>query len=152
MVEMKWQNPPSRSTLGALYDEMIAELTTNPGEWALIKEDWKTSAPPAAFQKAGCETTTRANKDTSPKTWSLYARYPLARQRAADPVPADVDKAKVRQAVRTGTALTPPPPAAPRRQPPAPAPAAPACGPANDFGMAKFRADRLARGVPPEGQ
>jgi len=143
MVEMKWKNPPSRSSRGTQYDEIIEELKKHPGRWALISEDWKTSGPPSRFKKAGCEATCRANKES--KTWSLYARY-APKGHVAAPAPA-VGKAAVAKAVPTGTALTPPP-AAPKRPAPAPAPA-PAV---NDFGLGAFRAARAARGVPPEGK
>lgn len=142
MVEIKWQNPPSRSRLGTQYEEIIDELKKNPGRWALITETWKTSGPPAAFKNADCQATCRANKDT--KTWSLYARYPAGLAPAAAKAP-DAGKAAVAKAVATGTALTPPPPA-PKRA----AAATAEVRPANDFGMSKFLADRHARGIPPE--
>ena len=149
MVEIKWQNPPSRSSLGTMYDEIVEELKKNPGRWALVSEDWKTSAPPAALRKAGCESTCRANKDAKVKSWRLYARFPDGGATGPQPRPADNGKAAVANAVATGTALTPPP-VAPRR--PAPATPVEAVQPANDFGMGAFRAARAARGVPPEGK
>lgn len=148
MAVLKWQDPPSKQTgTSGNYDADIEELKRNPGRWALIKEDWKTSSPPGAFRQNRCEVTTRRNKDG--KTWKVYARFPLARQRAAEapPIPVNAEQAKVREAIKSGTALTPPP-AAPKRQ----APPAAAVAPANDFGMDAWKAARAARGVPPEGK
>lgn len=140
MVEIKWQDPPSRGGgTGVNYDPIIETLKQNPGRWALISDEWKTTAPPSAFKQRGCEATARRNKGS--KTWSVYARYPGPKAAAAAP---DQDKARVREAVKSGTALVPPPAAAPRR--PAPAPAA-AVRPANDMGLSKFLADRRARGA-----
>lgn len=145
MVELKWQDPPSRrGDYGQDYGAVIEALKQRPGQWALISDSWKTSAQPAAFRQNGCEATTRKNKGS--KTWSVYARFPLAKTGAAAQPAATAsqsdEKAKVRQAVQSGTALTPPP-AAPRR---AAQPAA-SVRPANDMGLSKFLADRRARGA-----
>lgn len=140
MVEIKWQNPPSRSSRGTQYDEIIEELKKNPGRWALVSEDWKTSGPPSPFKKAGCEATCRANK--SSKTWSLYARY-APKGHVATPAPAAAKDA-VAKAVATGTALTPPP--APRGHP----------SPALEDNVVEhqggYLAARRARGVPAGGR
>lgn len=136
MVELTWQDPPRRSGgKGSDYDLVIESLKANPGRWAQVSADWKTSAAPAAFRQNGCEVTTRRNKATDgEKTWSVYARCPVK------VTPVSEDKLKVDKAIATGTALTPPALAPPRRQGSTP--------PANDFGLSKFVADRRARGVP----
>lgn len=134
MVEIVWQDPPSRSGgRSADYDLVIESLKAHPGRWALITADWKTSVAPTAFRQQGCETTTRRNKDEkgTAKSWSVYARCPIK----APPVSAA--KVQVEKAIATGTALKPPPPVIPRKQ------ASP-----NDFGLSKFVEDRRARGVP----
>lgn len=137
-VQLEWQDPPQRTGgTGAQYDQVIATLKQHPGRWARVLKDWRTSSGPAAFRQQGCEMTTRRNADR--KNWSVYARWPMPKTQ-----PAPKEKAAVQRAVATGTALTPPPPVMPKKA------AAPA--PANDFGIGKFRADREARGVPPEGR
>jgi hypothetical protein len=135
MVEIVWQDPPSRGGKG--YEQIIEALKQNPGKWALVNPKWKTSAAPAAFRQHGCEATTRKNDDG--KTWSFYARSPMpkAQPRPAAPSPAD-DKAAVHRAVQTGTALIPPPPVIPR----------PKVGeepPAEDPGLSKYLEARRAR-------
>ncbi|MDN4645379.1 hypothetical protein [Arthrobacter sp. PsM3] len=147
MVELTWQDPPSRrGGTSADYDAVIEVLKENPGKWALISAEWKTTTPPSAFKQNGCEATARRNKDS--KTWSVYARFPRPKTQPAPTAKVDAEKAQVRQAIQTGTALTPPPAAAPKR----PAPAAEPVRPSNDMGMSQFLAARRARGVPPEGQ
>lgn len=146
MIELQWQDPPSRRADHAQYDPIIETLQQHPGRWALVVKDWKTTAGPSAFKQRGCEMTTRRNSDK--KTWSVYVRWPLPKGKAAaqvTPAPDTSEKAAIAKAVATGTALKPPPPVLPRRK----ALAEPA--PPNDFGLAKFRADRAARGVPAEG-
>lgn len=146
MVEIVWQDPPTPRQRPGEYDEVIAVLKKNPGRWALISKDWRTNSAPSVFKQKGCQTSNR--KNAAGKSWSLYVRFP-----ASNNVPApkpDEGKAKVREAIQTGTALTPPP-ASPRRPAPAPVPPEPT-GPVNDFGMTAFRAARAARGVPPEGK
>lgn len=140
MVEIKWQNPPSRSSRGTQYDEIIEELKKHPNRWALISEDWKTSGPPAPFKKAGCEATCRANK--SSKTWSLYARFPGGKNHTASA--PETGKAAVAKAVATGTGLTPPP--APRGHP------SPAVGAGEDAALGGYLAARRARGIPADGK
>jgi len=146
MTELKWQDPPARrGGTGADYSVVIDKLKERPGKWALIADAWKTSAPPAAFRQNGCEATARRNAGS--KTWSVYARFPAPASSAPAASPAKgAEKAKVQEAVRTGTALTPPPAAA--RQPKPPAAGSPASvRPANDMGLSKFLADRRARGA-----
>lgn len=115
MVEIEWQDPPARAAgRGNDYSSTIDALKANPGKWALVIKDWKTTAAPAAFRQAGCEATTRRNADK--KTWSVYVRFPQAAPKAR----ADAGQAQKRpvdQAVRNGTALKPP---AQRPQLPAP--------------------------------
>ena len=148
MVELKWQDPPSRSgaASGMAWQAVIEELKRNPGRWALVTDKWKTSVAPAAFRQQGCERTTRKNTDG--KTYSVYARFPRPTAAASPAAPAKAaEKAKVKEAIRTGTALTPPP-AAPR--PPKAVEAstpAPEVRPVNDMGLSKFLADRRARGA-----
>lgn len=153
MVEITWQDPPTRRQRPGEHDELIAVLKQNPGKWALISKDWKTNTSPAVFKQQGCEATTRKNKDG--KTWSVYVRCPVSKAHPARiPTATEVEKAAVQKAIQTGTALKPPPPAVPRRAVPVSVGEAQAraeAKPANDFGMAKFRADRAARGVRPEG-
>ncbi|AYN59042.1 hypothetical protein PBI_RYAN_52 [Arthrobacter phage Ryan] len=149
MVEIIWQDPPPRKA-GAqgAYAQLIEALKKNPGRWALVSKDWKTSSPPAAFRQAGCEATCRRNADK--KSWSIYARYAPKGRIPADPAtqaatpaaPKKDSKAAVQKAVAAGTALRPPAPAVPRRT-------SAATPPPNDFGLAKFRADREARGATP---
>lgn len=141
MVELTWQDPPSRrGSLHGTYEPIIEALKENPGRWALVMDNWKTSSPPAAFKQKGCEATARRNEGS--KTWSVYARFPRPKATTpAAPAPGAADKAKVRQAIQSGTALTPPPPA-PKKG----SPAANAAGVA-DMGLSKFLADRRARGV-----
>ena len=141
MVEMKWKNPPSRSSRGTQYDEIIEELKKHPGRWALISEDWKTSGPPSRFKKAGCEATCRANKES--KTWSLYARY-APKGHVASTAPG-AGKAAVAKAVATGTALTPPP-ATPRTH------LSPALDANEGAAVGGYLAARRARGIPAEGK
>jgi hypothetical protein len=154
MVEIKWQDPPTIRQRPGAYDDVIAVLKQNPGKWALISEDWKTSAGPAAFKQQGCEATTRKNTDG--KTWSVFARCPISKEHPARiPTATEVEKAKVQKAVQTGTALKPPAPAADRSPVPVSVGGAQARGgvrPANDFGMESFRAARAARGFPAEGK
>ncbi len=133
MVEIIWQDPPTRGGgTGINYDPVIDELKKNPGRWGLINTEWKTSAAPAAFRQQGCETTTRRNKGK--KTWSVFARYPLpaAKQQSAA-------QQEVKKAIQNGTALVPPP-------------SKPATTPGDDLGLKRFREERAARGVPPEGR
>lgn len=142
-----WKEPPPRrSGVSAAYDGVIEQLKDNPGKWALVTDEWSTSAAPAALAKAGCEVTCRRIKDSNPKKFEVYARYPEPNP-VADP--KSPGKAEVKKAISAGTALKPPPgaPAKPKAKEPAPAP-----GPANDFGLSAFRAGRAARGVPPEGR
>jgi hypothetical protein len=134
MVEIVWQDPPSRGGKG--YELVIEALKQNPGKWALINPKWKTSAAPAAFRQNGCEATTRKNDDG--KTWSFYARSPIPKAQPRPAAPAPDDKAAVQRAVQTGTALIPPPPAVPR----------PKVGeepPAADPGLSKYLEARRAR-------
>lgn len=114
MVELNWQEPPSRSKRGQSYESIIEELKKHPGQWALITSELRSSAAPAAFRQAGCEATTRRNKDKAKdgaKTWSVWARYPDSKATpASSPVPTDPSrKEAVNRAIETGTALTPPP-------------------------------------------
>ena len=135
MEEIVWQDPPKgRGGRSLNYAVLIETLKAHPGRWALIANDWKTSAGPAAFRQNGCEVTTRRNKDDKDgeKTWSIYARYPI---KVIPPSPA---KARVENAIATGTALKPPGPRAPRKGTPAPA---------NDMGLSSFLAQRRARGA-----
>ena len=147
MVEVVWQDPPSRRSNASDYSALIEVLKENPGRWALVTKEWKVSSAPPAFRQSGCEATARRN--AGKKTWTVYARYPGPKTpAAAQPAPPErpapkEDKAAVDHAVAKGTALKPPAPAIPKR--PAPAPVAPP----NDFGIAKFRADREARGARP---
>ena len=130
-----WQDPPrGRGGRSLNYGALIEALQSNPGRWALIANDWRTSAGPAAFRQNGCEVTTRRNKDDKDgeKTWSVYARYPIKT------LPPSPEKARVDAAVATGTALKPAPAPAPRRG---------SVAPANDMGLSKFLADRRARGA-----
>jgi hypothetical protein len=116
MAELLWQDPPPKhSNRGNDYSATIEELKANPGKWALVLPEWKTSAAPAAFRQAGCEATTRQNKDK--KAYSVYARYPAA---AAPKTRADAGhgrKSATAQAVSNGTALKQPPQPAPRQLP-----------------------------------
>ncbi|WP_160665366.1 hypothetical protein [Pseudarthrobacter sp. ATCC 49987] len=138
MVEIKWQDPPSRrGGTSRDYDAVIEKQ--NPGKWALISDQWKTTAPPSAFKQRGCEATARRNEGS--KTWSVYARWPH-KTTPAVAAPVDAEKAKILQAVQSGSALTPPPALAPRKG----SPAANAAG-AADMGLSKFLADRRARGA-----
>lgn len=133
MVEIVWQDPPkSRNGRAINYAAVIESLKANPGRWALISADWKTSAGPAAFRQNGCDVTTRRNKDDKgdEKTWSVYARYPV---KVVPPSPA---KARVDTAIATGTALKPPAPAVRQSRPPA-----------NDMGLSSFLEQRRARGA-----
>ncbi|QAY16096.1 hypothetical protein SEA_ELESAR_45 [Arthrobacter phage Elesar] len=145
MVEITWQDPPPArgAATGGRYEQIIEALRKHPGRWALITSDWKTSSAPAAFRQNGCQATTRANEGK--KTYSVYARFPTPKESqpaaAAPSAASPAPKTKVEKAIATGTALKPPPAAAPPKRPSTPAP------PANDFGMAKFRADRAARGA-----
>ncbi|MET4095136.1 hypothetical protein [Arthrobacter sp. UYCu712] len=142
MVEILWEEPPVRLLKrDEHYDSIITELKNNPGRWACVNKEWKSSSIPPAFKRAGCEGTARRNKDG--KTFSVYVRYP---EGAAKEAALATDKAKVRQAVKSGTALTPPP-----RAPKGPATAV-NVKPANDFGLAAFRAGRDERGIPAEGK
>lgn len=153
MVEIVWQDPPTKRQRPGEYDDLIAVLKQNPGKWALISKDWKTPSAPAAFRQQGCEATNRKNKDGT--TWSVYARCPISKAHPArTPTATEVEKAAVTKAIQTGTALTPPPAPVRRAVPVSVGEAqARAAGvAANDFGMAKFRADRAARGVPPDGK
>jgi hypothetical protein len=154
MVEIKWQDPPTRRQRPGTYDDVIAALKQNPGKWALIIEDWKTNAAPAVFKQQRLEATARKNKDG--KTWSVFVRCPISKEHPARiPTATEVEKAKVQNAVQTGTALKPPVPATNRRPVPVSvgtAQAQAAVKPANDFGMEAFRAARAARGVPAEGK
>ena len=143
-----WKEPPPRrSGAGADYAGVIEQLKANPGRWALITDQWSTNAAPTAFAKAGCEVTCRRIKDSNPRKFEVYARYPETQPEEAthaDP------KADVKKAIAPGTALKPPTPALTKvkgKQPAQPAPP----GPANDFGLSAFRAARAARGVPEEG-
>lgn len=118
MTELVWQDPPPRRKDISSYAAEIEALKAHPGKWAMITETWKTTAPPAAFKQAGCETTSRRNSGPE-KTWTVYARFPVTEPKVrAD---AGVARAKVQQAVSHGTALTPAPAAA---RPPLPAPKA----------------------------
>lgn len=136
MVELKWQDPPSRikKPRTSIYADVIQALKANPGKWALITDDWRATSAPAAFRQAKCEATTRRNDDG--KRWSVWARFPLAESKGRQDAGV-AKKAKVAEAITTGTALKPPPPPLPRN----PAPAA------NDMGLQKFLADRRARGA-----
>lgn len=112
MTELVWQDPPPRRKDANSYAAEIEALKANPGKWALITKDWKTSSAPSAFKQAGCETTSRRNPGTD-KSFSVYARFPLA----APKVRADAGIArtsKVQQAVSSGTALQPAAPARPQ--------------------------------------
>jgi hypothetical protein len=150
-MELEWMNPPSRRSDTTEYEPIVELLKQNPGKWARIRKDWKTTSGPTGLRNSGCEVTTRRNADK--KTWSVYARWPLTKAKATEQgaeakpkavaPPAPDTKEAVHQAIATGTALRPPAPALPKRQ----VPAEPA--PANDFGIAKFRADRAARGARP---
>ncbi|KQR02503.1 hypothetical protein ASF72_10745 [Arthrobacter sp. Leaf141] len=106
--EVQWQEPPGRSG-GKFYDytSIIEQLKANPGKWALVVPDWKTSASPGRFRKEGCETTSRQNADG--KTWSVYARF----NSQNGPTPrSDAGKGRnpaIQAAIQKGTALTPPP-------------------------------------------
>lgn len=142
-VEVVWQEPPSDRQRPGQYDEIIAVLKKHPGRWALISAKWKTNSPPNAFKQAGCESTARRNKTANgeAKSWSVYARCPISKANPARvPKPAEVEKAKVREAIQTGTALIPPPSIVPRAK-------QPGVRPANDMGMTKFLAERRARGA-----
>jgi hypothetical protein len=142
MVEIVWQDPPTRRQRPGEYEATIAELKKHPGRWALIASDWKTAHAPNAFRQAGCEITARRNKDTKGgvKSFSVFARFPQPKLNQAQVMAAAAEKSAVRKAVQTGTALTPPPPVVPRAQPGQ-------VRPANDMGMTKFLADRRARGA-----
>lgn len=137
MAEISWQDPPAKNTgRGNDYSKTIETLKANPGKWALVIKDWKTTAAPAAFRQAGCEATTRRNADR--KTWSVYVRYP----EAAPKVRADAGQRRespATQAVAAGTALKPPAPSAPVGHRALPAPAA-------SGGFTKFLASQRANG------
>ena len=50
MAPLKWEDPPGVGrTSSATYAADIEELKQNPGEWALVKEVWRTNHAPAAF-------------------------------------------------------------------------------------------------------
>lgn len=142
MVEIMWQDPPTRRQRPGEYESAIAELKKHPGRWALISAEWKTAHAPNAFRQAGCEITSRRNKDAEDgtKSWSVYARFPLRKPSAEEAKAAAAEKAAVQKAVKTGTALTPPPKAVVRTQPVE-------VRPGNDMGLTKFLADRRARGA-----
>jgi hypothetical protein len=146
MTEIVWEDPPKRKGRGRdpKFDTIIAALKQNAGRWGRISKVWTNPSAPKAFKDAGCRTKTVRNDDR--KTWTIYAMFP---GREAVPVmsaAAAAEKTKVQQAVRTGTALTPPPVA-----PPKPAPAA-EVRPPDPFGLEAFKAARAARGVPSEGK
>lgn len=106
MVEIKWQDPPAKNTgRGNDYSKTIETLKANPGKWALVISDWKTTAAPAAFRQAGCEATTRRNADK--KTWSVFVRYPVKEPKVRTDA-GHGKKSEVEQEVATGTALRPP--------------------------------------------
>lgn len=134
MVEIVWQDPPSRGGKG--YEHFIEALKQNPGKWALVSPDWKTTAPPSAFRQNGCEATARKNVDG--KTWSVYARAPIPKGQPRPAAPPADSKPAVQRAVQTGTALVPPTPAVPR----------PKVGeepPAADPGLSNYLEKRRAR-------
>ena len=94
---------------------IIETLKANPGKWALVISNWKTTAAPAAFRQAGCEATTRRNEDKKP--WSVYVRYPLKEAKVRTDA-GQTRKSQEVPAVAAGTALRPPAPspqATPRR-------------------------------------
>ena len=145
MVEIIWREPPTedRSKAGVI----IQHLKQFPGRWAMVQSGMKSSAGAATFKDKGCEAMARRAEDL--KTYEIYARWPVSEEYpewlppALPTAPKDDEKAAVQKAVATGTALKPPAPVIPRR---AAAPTEPPAA-ANDFGMAKFRADRAARGA-----
>jgi hypothetical protein len=142
MVQITWKEPPTedRSKAGVI----IEHLKQFPGSWALVQEGMKSSAGSATFKNKGCEAISRRAADL--KTWEIYARWPVSEEYpewVPPKLPEAPAKAAVEKAIATGTALKPPPPAAPK------APAAAQPTPVNDFGLNKFRADRAARGARP---
>lgn len=131
MVELVWQDPPSRrGGIGKDYSRVIDELKANPGRWALVIKDMKTTAAPAAFRQAKCEATTRRNPDG--KTWSVWVRYPAT--------PAPVVRRDAGTAKKPSTAVSEvdtTPPVLPRTGAPV----------VDDPGLSRYLAERRARGV-----
>jgi len=136
MVEiLSWQDPPTRNPgRGNDYSKVIEQLKAKPGQWALVIKDWKTTAAPAAFRQAGCETTTRRNEDG--KTWSVFVRYPNGDPKTR----ADAGNGRKAQGTPTTPGAAPaqqqPAPAAPRQLPP----------PQASGGYSKFLASQRVNG------
>ncbi|MBT2594752.1 hypothetical protein [Arthrobacter sp. ISL-72] len=141
MTEMAWQDPPTERTRPGQYDEVIAQLKIHPGRWALLKTDWKAKTPPNVLRQNGCETTVRKVKlENGEEARHLYARFPFPKPSSAEVKAAAAEQAKARQAVQTGTALKPPPPAVRRAKPGE-------VRPSNDMGLQKFMEARRSRGA-----
>lgn len=80
MPEMiKWEDPPpSRNNMRVnarqKIDQIVKELKSNPGHWALVDENRKSTGNVTTWKNRGCDTTQRR---TSEGLWNVYARWPI---------------------------------------------------------------------------
>lgn len=70
---IEWVDPPPPKTIGK-YDDVIAALRQNPGQWAVIRRNIRTANGSFArsLKRRGLEATQRSNADG---TTDVYARY-----------------------------------------------------------------------------
>ncbi len=74
MTDLKWGAPPKvhRNGKRAAWDGIVAQLQQRPGEWAQVKDEYKSPACPS-LKERGAKVATRSNPDG---THRIYAMWP----------------------------------------------------------------------------
>lgn len=127
-VKVEWKELPPASPSrvpGQDVLDAVKKLKERPGCWAIVQRDVPGAHAGARFKKRGCEVATRQNKDTTPPTIDLFARWPEADPQAvagASAIAEIADKAP-------GRGQTSQEPAAPAAAAPEPAPETPPAAP-----------------------
>lgn len=89
---MEWKNPPGRTHRERMEEEVVPELKTRPGVWALVEERQPNASHRDMWKDFGCDCTTRRRPDKD--GYDIYARWPVLPGQKA---PAHGPKPPVRQ-------------------------------------------------------
>ena len=71
---MQWKNPPAITHRERMEEEVIPQLKTRPGVWALVEERQPNPEHRTMWKDLGCDCTTRRRTDG--EGYDIYARWP----------------------------------------------------------------------------